>query len=53
MSNSEPDMFEIDENRRNGVTVRFVYNNVSTHLNAQYDKNGNLKEIRYFSPDFD
>ena len=48
MSNSEPDMFEIDENRRAGVTVRFVYNNVSTHLNAQYDKNGNLRVIKLF-----
>tara|TARA_R110001606_G_scaffold268307_1_gene417008 strand:+ start:69 stop:419 length:351 start_codon:yes stop_codon:yes gene_type:complete len=48
MSNSEPDMFEIAENKRQGITIKFIYNNISCYLNAQYDNDWNLRVVRLF-----
>tara|TARA_R110002012_G_scaffold127126_1_gene279304 strand:- start:1645 stop:1995 length:351 start_codon:yes stop_codon:yes gene_type:complete len=48
MSNSEPDMFEIAENKRQGITVKFYYKNIICYLNAQYDNDWNLRVVRLF-----
>ena len=48
MSNSDPDMFDITDNKRPCITVKFIYNNISMYLNAQYDRSGDLRVIRLF-----
>jgi len=48
MSNNDPDMFDITDNKRPCITVKFIYNNISMYLNAQYDRSGDLRVIRLF-----